>query len=115
MSKRGDALLLADMLEAVERILRYTDGMALEDFAEDELVQDGVVRNFEIVGEASRHLSEDLRARYPAMDWRGIRDFRNILVHEYFGVDLGIIWHIIQRDLPQLRSWLDGQVQRKGG
>lgn len=115
MSKRGDALLLADMLEAVERILRYTESMALEDFSEDELVQDGVVRNFEIIGEACRHLSEGIRVQYPEMDWRGIRDFRNTLVHEYFGVDLSIIWQIIQRDLPQLRSWLEGQVQRKGG
>lgn len=82
MSKRDDALLLADMLEAVERILRYTEGMALEDFTEDELVQDGVVWNFEIIGEASRHPSKDLRDQHPDMDWRGIRDFRNILVHE---------------------------------
>jgi len=113
MSKRGDALLLADMLEAVERVLRYTEGMALEDFSEHELVQDGVVRNFEIIGEASRHLSEGIKTQYPDMDWRGIRDFRNILVHEYFGVDLSIIWRIIQRDLPQLRLWLDELVQRK--
>lgn len=106
MSRRSDSLLLADMRESVDRILRYTREKSLEQWMADEQLQDAVVRNFEIIGEASRHLSHELLKADPDIDWDSIRDFRNLLVHEYFGVDLSIVWEIILGDLPKLKAKL---------
>ena len=66
-----------------------------------------MIRNFEVVGEACRHLSHGFTASHPDVDWRGIRDFRNLLVHEYFGVDPSIVWDIVKAELPKLKEKLE--------
>lgn len=106
MSKRDDRLLLEDMAEAVGKILRYTEGRSFEEWQQDEFLQDAVIRNFEVIGEACRHVSHAVTRDHPDVDWQGIRDFRNLLVHEYFGVDPTIVWEIISAELPRLQDKL---------
>ena len=106
MSRRDDRLLLEDMADGVGKILRYTEGKTAKDWHEDEFLQDAVIRNFEVIGEACRNLSHAFTRANPDTDWQGIRDFRNLLVHEYFGVDPTIVWDIIVGELPALQRKL---------
>jgi len=85
MSKRSSDLLLLDMKEAAEKILKYTKGLSFEDFLADDKTIDAVVRNFEIIGEASLRLDEDFRFEHPQIEWKKLRGFRNRIVHDYFG------------------------------
>ncbi|MDP4748102.1 MAG: DUF86 domain-containing protein [Algoriphagus sp.] len=85
MSKRSSDLLLLDMKEAAEKILKYTKGLSFEDFLADDKTIDAVVRNFEIIGEASLRIDEDFRFEHPQIEWKKLRGFRNRIVHDYFG------------------------------
>lgn len=102
MSKRDPKLLLADILEAVEKIKRYTFGLSYELFSEDSKTQDAVIRNFEIIGEAANRLPEEFKDQHSAIDWFRIIGFRNRIVHDYMGVDYEIVWTIIQNDIDKL-------------
>lgn len=106
MPKRDPDLLLEDILTSIGKIERYTAGMEQAQFRQDEKTLDAVVRNLEIVGEAARQLPEEFAAQYPEVPWQQIRGLRNRIVHDYFGLDLEIIWQIISHDLPQLRDHL---------
>jgi uncharacterized protein with HEPN domain len=79
-----------------------------DSFQRDEKTVDAVVRNLEIIGEAARQLPENFTVRYPGVPWRQIAGLRNRIVHDYFGLDLEIIWQVIRHDLPQLRAGLEG-------
>lgn len=107
MPKRDPDLLMEDILAAVRKIERYTSGMDEEQFRQDDKTVDAVVRNLEIIGEATRHLPEDFLARHPDVPWRQVAGMRNRLVHEYFGVDLDLIWQVIRQHLPQLQTRLE--------
>ena len=85
MSKRSSDLLLLDMKEAAEKILKYTKGLSFEDFLADDKTIDAVVRNFEIIGEASLRIDEDFRHENPQIERKKLRGFRNRIVHDYFG------------------------------
>lgn len=102
MSKRSDHLLLNDIRVSVARILTATRDMSFLDLDADVIVQDAVIRNFEVIGEAAKNVSAELRAAHPSIDWQGMVGFRNFLIHVYFGVDLSVLWRIIQDDLPIL-------------
>jgi uncharacterized protein with HEPN domain len=102
MSKRVTTLLLADILESAQKIGRYTTGMRFEEFHKDEKTLDAVARNFEIIGEAAGRLPEEFRSAHPEIDWRRMRGFRNRIVHDYFGIDVSIVWNIIENYLPGL-------------
>jgi len=107
MSKREDILLFEDMLEAAQKIKRYTRGMDYEDFVSDDKTMDAVVRNFEIIGEAANRFDSVTRERYPEIEWNRIRGFRNRIVHEYFGIDYEIVWSITESYLAELIEWLE--------
>jgi uncharacterized protein with HEPN domain len=106
MSNRSIFLLIEDIWEAIEKIERYTNGMTQDTFQEDEKTSDAVVRNFEVIGEAAGRLPEDFTNRYSEIEWSKIVGLRNRIVHEYFGVDLEIIWQILQNDLPAFKAAL---------
>jgi uncharacterized protein with HEPN domain len=91
---------LLDIVEASERIDRYTAGMTIDTFMANDLVADGVTRNLSIIGEAVRHVPEHVQTRFPNVPWRLIRDMRNVLIHDYPAIDLEIVWRTIQDDLP---------------
>ena len=102
MSKRSTQLLLEDILESCQRILDYTNGINYDGFVSDSKTVDAVIRNFEIIGEAANLLPDDLKEDHKTVDWFRIRGFRNRVVHQYFGVDLEIVWKIIKENIPQL-------------
>jgi len=74
---------------------------------------DAIVRNFEIIGEASGKIPQDIRNKYPFIDWRKIADFRNILAHEYFGIDSEIMWEIIKDKLPELKRGIQAILEKE--
>ncbi len=99
---RDPRLQLDDILAAVARIKTYLQGMTYDAFRADSKTQDAVVRNLEVIGEAARALPEDLKARASSIDWRKLIGLRNLLIHEYFGLSLPIIWDIITNKLDDL-------------
>lgn len=107
MSKRSPALLVMDMLEAVKKACRYTLDYDFERFQSDERTSDAVVRNLEIIGEAASRLPVEFREQYQDIEWNKIIGLRHRIVHEYFGVDLELIWYILKKDLPVLRGRLE--------
>jgi len=102
MSKRTPDLLLGDILDSSMKIMEYTKSMTFENFSQDNKTIDAVIRNFEIIGEASNLLPDEFKDQHPAIDWHRIRGFRNRVVHDYFGIDLQIIWKIIADQIPFL-------------
>ncbi len=101
--RRGDKELLLDILEACERIESYTQGLNYEDFLNNIEKQDAVIRNIEIIGEASKNISNDLKNRYRSVEWRKISGMRNKLIHEYFGIDVEIVWLVVKEEIPTLK------------
>jgi len=100
---RRTAQYLADMLEAVDRVCDYTTGMKFARFSENEMAIDAVLRNLEILGEAARHVPQGTKEKHPGIPWKNLVGLRNIVAHQYHGVDLDNIWKIIRDDLPPLR------------
>jgi uncharacterized protein with HEPN domain len=107
MSKRDDRLLLADIVEAAEKIDRYTLDLSFESFKRDDRTIDAVVRNLEIIGEAANRLSVEFREKHHHIEWHRIIGLRNRVIHEYFGIDVQIIWHIVEHELKPLREAID--------
>ena len=99
---RDFRVYLEDILGAISKIRRYTDGLSKQGFAADEKTLDAVIRNLEVIGEAVKQLPADLRARQPGLDWQKIAGLRDILIHQYFGIDVDILSDIIQNKLPAL-------------
>lgn len=99
--------MLLDMMEAAVKILKYTQGLTFEDFLADDKTIDAVVRNFEIIGEASLRIDEDFRLENPQIEWKKLRGFRNRIVHDYFGIDYEIVWSILTQDVEELVFQLD--------
>lgn len=104
MSERSYHLYLTDILESGNAILEYTKGMPFEAFRNERKTCSAVIREFEIIGEAVGKLPEEVKQKYLDIEWQDIKDFRNLLTHEYFGVDLEIVWKVIQDDLPGLMN-----------
>lgn len=103
MPERHPDLLLADICEAIERIARYTNSLDFGAFLADDKTIDAVVRNLEIIGEAAKRLPKRYTEAAPEVPWHQISGLRNRIVHDYFGLDLHIIWQIIQVDVPKLK------------
>ena len=105
---RDSKVYLEDILEATRKITAYTTGLSKTVFLEDEKTIDAVVRNLEVIGEAVKKLPEDLRAQHSAVEWKKIAGLRDMLIHEYFGLDAEIVWDIVQHKVPAL----DREVRR---
>jgi len=106
---RDDRERLRDILEAVERIEKYA-ARGRESFERDELIQVWIVHHLQLVGEAARSVSPDFRASHPEIPWPQIVGMRNILVHDYFGIDTEIVWAAVERDLPALKSQVESAL-----
>ena len=104
MPKRSTALYLGDILDSITKIEKFTKSVSLEKFLKDELTIDAVVRNLEIIGEATRQMPERFKDKQPDIPWAKMISMRNKVIHEYSGVDAEILWQTIQEDLPQLKK-----------
>lgn len=111
MPRRSWELRISDIIEAIENALDYSSGMTVEQFVADRKTIDAVVRNFIIIGEAASHLPEEIIERHLDLPWREMRDIRNIVVHEYFGVDNMIVWETLKKNLPPLLPLLKHLVK----
>ena len=101
------------MLESIEKVDRYTEGMSLEDFRGDEKTVDAVVRNISVIGEAARHVPVEIRERYPDVPWLEMRGMRNVVVHEYASVSIPIVWQTAKRNLPPLVRMLQEILEKE--
>jgi uncharacterized protein with HEPN domain len=99
---RDYKVFLEDILEAINKIHRYTAGLSQDAFRNDDKTLDAVVRNLEVIGEAVKKLPARIRSKHPQVDWTRIAGLRDILIHEYFGIDVEIIWDILENKLPVL-------------
>lgn len=101
---RDYKLYLDDILESIKRIEEYVEGLSLEKTRKNKLVIDGVVRNLEIIGEAVKNIAPEIKEKYKEIEWKKISGLRDILAHEYYGIDIEVVWDIIKKKLPPLKK-----------
>ena len=97
-------VFLQDIKAAINKIKEYTKDLSLDDFRQNNLVIDGVVRNLEIIGEAAKNIPTEVKNQHKQINWKKISGLRDILIHQYFGIDIEIIWDIVKNKLPELNS-----------
>jgi uncharacterized protein with HEPN domain len=110
---RDNRLYLIDILESVERIQSYTEG-GIEVFAQTPIIQDAVIRNFAVIGEATKRLPTDFRQRYPDIPWQKVAGLRDVLIHDYLRIDINELWGIIEQNLPELKTAVTAILQELG-
>lgn len=103
---RDFEVYIEDILQAIGKIRNYTAGLTRGEFDQDDKTIDAVIRNLEVIGEAAKMIPESIRAAHPSIEWKKIAGLRDILAHQYFGVDLDIVWDIIQNKLTELDNQL---------
>ncbi len=111
MSSRSDRDLLGDIQEALRRARSYTEGQSYEQFLADTKTQDAVIRSLEILGEATKKLSPALRESHPEIPWKSLAGVRDKLIHDYFGVNIDIVWQIVEDQLPGLSAQIEAMLK----
>ena len=108
---RDYKVYLEDILEAIGKIRTYTAGMSADSFASDDKTLDAVLRNLEVIGEAVKCVPDEVRTQHEEVEWKKIAGLRDILIHQYFGIDAEIIWDVVQNKLPELERQIRDAVQ----
>jgi len=109
---RDAAVFLDDIVEACRKVASYTEGLTLNDFRGDTKTLDAVVRNLEVIGEAAKKVPGDVRSQIPGVDWQRMGGLRDILIHEYFAVDVEIVWDVVQSKTEDLRRRVEEFLSR---
>lgn len=112
---RDEFMYLHDIAESCDKILRFTAGLSQPDLMGDERTYDAVVRNLEIIGEAAKHVGDNLRRQIPDMEWRRAAGFRDILAHAYFGIDNDILWDVVKNKIPQIAGAIRAFLEKQEG
>lgn len=106
--KKNHKIFLSHILESIEAIEKHTRHISKRQFFESLLIQDAVMRRVEIIGEAVKNMPADYKKRHPGIEWREVAGMRDKLIHEYFGVDLNIVWLTVKKDIPELKKRISG-------
>lgn len=106
-------LYLIHIAECIDRVEQYTAG-GKDDYMKSTLIQDAVTRNLQILAKSSQHVSDPLKASHTDVPWRDIAGFRNVLVHQYLGVDLDYVWRVVEDDLPALKQQIHAMLRELG-
>lgn len=101
--KRSNILFVEDILDSIDKIESYIKNLSYDDFIDNQMVIDAVIRNLEIIGEAANNIPKNIRNKNSNIPWKRIIGLRNIVIHGYFGIDLSIIWEIITKNLPKTK------------
>jgi len=104
---KNDNIFITHILKCIDSIFEYTKGMNEENFLQNQLVQDAVIRNFEVIGEATKNISEELKLKNQDIPWRKMAGMRDKLIHDYIGVDIFSVWAVVVKILPELKSKLE--------
>ena len=108
---RDERVFLEDIVDACRKVQRYTSDLSLERFRDDEKTIDAVVRNLEVIGEAAKQISAETRGQMAGLDWQRIAGLRDILIHNYFGIDIDIIWDVLANKVPLLIEAIQGFLE----
>ncbi len=114
MSERNFLLYLNDILESITAIESYLVGLSRHEAADDRKTWSATIRELEIIGEAAAKLPQEIKSAHPEVNWRVLKDFRNVLAHQYFGVNVDIVWDIVQNKLPVLKGQIAAIVVKIG-
>lgn len=109
---RNLRLYLEDIERSCAKVLGFTEGLSFEQFQRSDLVYDAVLHNLQVIGEAAKNVPDEIRQRFPAIEWRKISGFRDIVAHQYFSISDSIVWDIVQNKIPALASEVE-KVLRK--
>lgn len=104
---------LKHIQQEITFLIKHSEGITYDELVENDILNKAFVRSLEIIGEASKKIPEDVRASYPEMDWKGFAGLRDILIHQYWGVDYEILWNILQEDIPFASIWVDKIIEKE--
>jgi uncharacterized protein with HEPN domain len=111
--KKDDTVYLKHILDAISKIEDYTERVDYDSFVKNTLVQDGVIRQIEIIGEATKRLSGKFREKYSHIEWKKIAGMRDKLIHNYLGVDIDGVWDVLKTDIPLLRGEIENIIEKE--
>jgi len=102
--RRDYILFVEDILTCIEKIERYTSNISFEEFCRNDMAVDAVIRNFEIIGEAVKTIPEEIKKNYADVEWKEAAGFRDVLIHDYFGIDLEAVWDTVRNNIPSFKK-----------
>ncbi len=108
---KSDKIYILHIVDSIDQIFEYTEGLTIEKFENNRMIQDAVIRNFEIIGEASKNISSETKNRFNQIPWKNMAGMRDKLIHNYMGVDLGAVWNTIEDILNPLKTELTDLIE----
>lgn len=113
--KKDPIIYIEHIGSCISRIIEYTEGIDEDGFLKNNLIQDAVIRNFEIIGEAAKKLNDDFRVKYSEIEWKKIAGMRDKLIHDYIGVDLWAVWGVVENIIPTLKTQIEDIIKKEKG